>query len=95
MGAADAVLLGRFHERFADHAVEIAQRVFFQATGAQLGAQPVGLSKPSAPADPGSVAAVDALETSAETAVHATWDVSVSACGLRQGMAPARRAAAS
>lgn len=35
--ASDLVLLGRFHERFADHAVEIARRVYFQSTGAQLG----------------------------------------------------------
>jgi phosphate transport system protein len=26
-------LLGRFYERFADHAVEVARRVIFQATG--------------------------------------------------------------
>jgi phosphate transport system protein len=26
-------LLGRFYERFADHAVEIARRVIFQVTG--------------------------------------------------------------
>lgn len=31
--AADAVLLGRFYGRFADHAVEIARRVVFQASG--------------------------------------------------------------
>ena len=31
--AVDVVLLGRFYERFADHAVEIARRVIFQATG--------------------------------------------------------------
>ena len=31
--AADLVLLGRFYERFADHAVEIARRVVFEATG--------------------------------------------------------------
>ncbi|ANR91857.1 phosphate signaling complex protein PhoU [Mycobacterium avium] len=31
--AVDATLLGRFYERFADHAVEIARRVIFQATG--------------------------------------------------------------
>lgn len=36
--ASDLVLLSRFHERFADHAVEIARRVYFQSTGAQLGA---------------------------------------------------------
>lgn len=37
MVASDLVLLGRFHERFADHAVEIARRVYFQRTGTQLG----------------------------------------------------------
>ena len=26
-------LLGRFYERFADHAVEVARRVIFQVTG--------------------------------------------------------------
>jgi phosphate transport system protein len=31
--AVDVTLLGRFYERFADHAVEIGRRVFFQATG--------------------------------------------------------------
>jgi phosphate transport system protein len=31
--AVDVTLLGRFYERFADHAVEIAKRVIFQATG--------------------------------------------------------------
>ena len=31
--AADAVLLGRFYGRFADHVVEIARRVEFQASG--------------------------------------------------------------
>jgi phosphate transport system protein len=31
--AVDVALLGRFYERFADHAVEIARRVIFQATG--------------------------------------------------------------
>ncbi|MFB1298443.1 phosphate signaling complex protein PhoU [Mycobacterium sp. pW049] len=34
--AADLVLVGRFYERFADHAVEIARRVYFQVTGEQL-----------------------------------------------------------
>jgi phosphate transport system protein len=34
--AVDVTLLGRFYERFADHAVEIGRRVFFQATGEQL-----------------------------------------------------------
>jgi len=38
--AVDATLLGRFYERFADHAVEIARRVIFQATGASRGAPP-------------------------------------------------------
>jgi phosphate transport system protein len=32
--AVDVTLLGRFYERFADHAVEIARRVIFQTTGA-------------------------------------------------------------
>jgi phosphate transport system protein len=31
--AVDITLLGRFYERFADHAVEIGRRVIFQATG--------------------------------------------------------------
>lgn len=31
--AVDATLLGRFYERFADHAVQIARRVIFRATG--------------------------------------------------------------
>lgn len=31
--ATDVVLLGRFYERFADHAVDIARRVLFQSTG--------------------------------------------------------------
>ncbi|MEZ0050228.1 phosphate transport system protein [Mycobacterium sp. MAA66] len=31
--AVDATLLGRFYERFADHAVEIGRRVVFQVTG--------------------------------------------------------------
>lgn len=31
--AADVVLLGRFYERFADHAVAIGRRVVFQSTG--------------------------------------------------------------
>lgn len=33
--AVDVTLLGRYYERFADHAVEIARRVIFQATGHQ------------------------------------------------------------
>ena len=32
--AVDIVLLGRFYERFADHAVEVGRRVVFQVTGA-------------------------------------------------------------
>lgn len=32
--AVDVTLLSRFYERFADHAVEVARRVIFQATGA-------------------------------------------------------------
>jgi phosphate transport system protein len=31
--AVDITLLGRFYERFADHAVEIGRRVIFQVTG--------------------------------------------------------------
>lgn len=31
--AVDVTLLGRYYERFADHAVEIARRVIFQVTG--------------------------------------------------------------
>lgn len=33
--ASDIVLLGRFYERFADHAVAIAGRVIFRSTGAE------------------------------------------------------------
>lgn len=33
VAAVDVALLGRFYERFADHAVEVARRVIFQATG--------------------------------------------------------------
>ena len=31
--AVDVALLGRFYERFADHAVEIGRRIVFQVTG--------------------------------------------------------------
>jgi phosphate transport system protein len=31
--AVDVTLLGRFYERFADHAVEVARRIIFQVTG--------------------------------------------------------------
>ena len=31
--AVDVTLLGRFYERFADHAAEIGRRVVFQVTG--------------------------------------------------------------
>ena len=31
--AVDVTLLGRYYERFADHAVEVARRVIFQVTG--------------------------------------------------------------
>ena len=31
--AVDVTLLGRFYERFADHAVEVGRRVFFLVTG--------------------------------------------------------------
>ncbi len=40
--AVDVALLGRFYERFADHAVEIGRRVVFQATGAMPPEQDVG-----------------------------------------------------
>lgn len=33
--AIDVILLGRFYERFADHAVEIARRVIFRTDGAR------------------------------------------------------------
>jgi phosphate transport system protein len=33
VAAIDVALLGRFYERFGDHAVEIARRVVFEATG--------------------------------------------------------------
>ena len=33
--AVDVTLLGRYYERFTDHAVEIGRRVIFQATGKQ------------------------------------------------------------
>jgi phosphate transport system protein len=35
--AVDVTLLGRFYERFADHGVEVARRVIFQATGSTRG----------------------------------------------------------
>ena len=35
--AVDVTLLGRYFERFADHAVEIGRRVIFQATGDPVG----------------------------------------------------------
>jgi phosphate transport system protein len=35
--AVDVTLLGRFYERFADHAVQIGRRVIFQVTGATNG----------------------------------------------------------
>jgi phosphate transport system protein len=31
--AVDVTLLGRYYERFADHAVQVAHRVIFQMTG--------------------------------------------------------------
>ncbi|KZS82034.1 phosphate transport system regulatory protein PhoU [Mycobacterium persicum] len=40
--AVDIALLGRFYERFADHAVEIGRRVVFEATGALLPEQEIG-----------------------------------------------------
>jgi phosphate transport system protein len=35
--AVDLTLLGRFYERFADHAVEVGRRVIFQVTGQPAG----------------------------------------------------------
>ena len=35
--AVDVTLLGRFYERFADHAVEIGRRIVFEATGEAAG----------------------------------------------------------
>ncbi|HEY9265208.1 MAG TPA: phosphate signaling complex protein PhoU [Mycobacterium sp.] len=40
--AVDIALLGRFYERFADHAVEVGRRVVFQATGTLPPEQEVG-----------------------------------------------------
>ena len=40
--AVDVALLGRFYERFADHAVEVGRRVVFQATGTLVPEQEVG-----------------------------------------------------
>ena len=40
--AVDVALLGRFYERFADHAVEVGRRVVFQATGTLPPEQDVG-----------------------------------------------------
>lgn len=40
--AVDVALLGRFYERFADHAVEVGRRVVFQATGNLPSEQEVG-----------------------------------------------------
>ena len=40
--AVDVALLGRFYERFADHAVEVGRRIVFQATGNLLPEQEVG-----------------------------------------------------
>jgi phosphate transport system protein len=34
--AVDITLLGRFYERFADHAVQVGRRVVFQVTGRPL-----------------------------------------------------------
>lgn len=33
--AVDVTLLSRYYERFADHAVEVADRVIYQTTGAR------------------------------------------------------------
>ena len=46
--AVDLSLLGRFYERFADHAVAVARRVVFLVTGENVGGDttPVGLAAP-------------------------------------------------
>ena len=41
--AVDVALLGRFYERFADHAVEVGRRVVFQVTGSLPPEQDVGM----------------------------------------------------
>ena len=41
--AVDVALLGRFYERFADHAVEVGRRVVFQVTGTLPPEQEVGM----------------------------------------------------
>jgi phosphate transport system protein len=41
--AVDVTLCGRYYERFADHAVSVAQRVTFLVTGERLGAREHGL----------------------------------------------------
>ena len=41
--AVDVALLGRFYERFADHAVEVGRRVVFQVTGTLPLEQEVGM----------------------------------------------------
>ncbi|MEU9806874.1 phosphate signaling complex protein PhoU [Mycobacterium sp. NPDC050853] len=38
--AVDVTLLGRYYERFADHAVEIGHRVIYQATGTTTASRP-------------------------------------------------------
>ncbi|MGE5695604.1 MAG: phosphate signaling complex protein PhoU [Candidatus Sericytochromatia bacterium] len=45
--AVDITLLGRFYERFADHAVEIGRRVIFQATGKLPEPEDVGMPSAS------------------------------------------------
>ncbi len=40
--AVDVALLGRYYERFADHAVEIGKRVVFEATGGLPGHKQIG-----------------------------------------------------
>ena len=41
--AVDGALLGRFYERYADHAVNVGRRVVFLVTGENLGAGPLSL----------------------------------------------------
>ena len=51
--AIDVTLIGRFYERFADHAVNVANQVVYQITGEDPTASPARASRPlSRPAPP-------------------------------------------
>ena len=47
--AVDIALLGRFYERFADHAVAIARRIVFLVTGENVGGDTTPAMAPSDP----------------------------------------------